>query len=234
MTAQILCVEDDPDITQAIGQVLGGAGLEVSTAADGREGLRRFHNGRPDAILLDVGLPMLDGWELLARIRAASDVPVLMLTAHSKLSDKVRGLHEGADDYLAKPFRNAELLARVRALLRRRRSGRPDREVFDDGCLELAFVSKEVRVDDRPVELTPGETRLLAALVRHAGQAMTTDELREQAWADPRSTERPASGAAQLASAVEQLSRKLGEACAAGSPIEAIPGSGYRYVGPAR
>ena len=111
--------------------------------------------------------------------------------------------------------------------------GRPDREVFDDGCLELAFLSKEVRVDDRPVELTPGETRLLAALVRHAGQSMTTDELREQAWGDPRSTERPASGAAQLASAVEQLSRKLGAACAAGSPIEAIPGSGYRYVGPA-
>jgi DNA-binding response OmpR family regulator len=234
MTAQILCIEDDPDIAQAIGLVLGGAGLEVSTAADGREGLRKFHNGRPDAILLDIGLPALDGWELLARIRAASDVPVLMLTAQSKLSDKVRGLHEGVDDYLAKPFRNAELLARVRALLRRRRSGRPDREIFDDGCLELGFVSKEVRVDDRPVELTPGETRLLAALVRHAGQAMTTDELREQAWADPRSTERPASGAAQLASAVEQLSRKLGEACAAGSPIEAIPGSGYRYVGPAR
>ncbi len=233
MTAQILCIEDDPDITLAIGLVLGGAGLEVSTAADGREGLRKFHNGRPDAILLDVGLPALDGWELLARIRAASDVPVLMLTAQSKLSDKVRGLHEGADDYLAKPFRNAELLARVRALLRRRRSGRPDREIFDDGCLELSFVSKEVRVDDRPVELTPGETRLLAALVRHAGQSMTTDELREQAWGDPRSTERPASGAAQLASAVEQLSRKLGEACAAGSPIEAIPGSGYRYVGPA-
>ena len=233
MTAQILCIEDDPDITLAIGLVLGGAGLEVSTAADGREGLRKFHNGRPDAILLDVGLPALDGWELLARIRAASDVPVLMLTAQSKLSDKVRGLHEGADDYLAKPFRNAELLARVRALLRRRRSGLPDREIFDDGCLELSFVSKEVRVDDRPVELTPGETRLLAALVRHAGQSMTTDELREEAWGDPRSTERPASGAAQLASAVEQLSRKLGAACAAGSPIEAIPGSGYRYVGPA-
>ncbi len=233
MNAHILCVEDDPDIAQAVGLVLGGAGLEVSTAADGREGLRKFHNGRPDAILLDVGLPALDGWELLTRIRDASDVPVLILTAHGQLSEKVRGLHAGADDYLAKPFRNAELIARVRALLRRRRSGRPDREIFDDGCLELAFVSKEVRVDDRPVELTPGETRLLAALVRHAGQTLTTDELREQAWGDPRSTERPATGTAQLASTVEQLSRKLGAACAAGSPIEAIPGSGYRYVGPA-
>lgn len=233
MSAQILCVEDDPDIAQAIGLVLGGAGLEVSTAADGREGLRKFHNGRPDAILLDIGLPALDGWEVLSRIRDASDVPVLMLTANGQLSDKVRGLHAGADDYLAKPFRNAELLARVRALLRRRRSGRPDREIFDDGCVELAFVSKEVRVDDSPVELTPGETRLLAALVRHAGQTLTSDELRDEAWGDPRNTERPATGTAQLASTVEQLSRKLGEACAAGSPIEAIPGSGYRYVGPA-
>ena len=232
MTAQILCVEDDADVAHALGLVLRGGGLEVSTATDGREGLRKFHNGRQDAVLLDVGLPALDGWEVLARIRHASDVPVLMLTAQGHLSDKVRGLQAGADDYLAKPFRNAELLARVRALLRRRR-GRPDLEIFDDGCVELAFVSKQVRVDDQPVELTPGETRLLAALVRQGGQTLTTDELREQAWGDPRSTERPATGTAQLASTVEQLSRKLGDACAAGSPIEAIPGSGYRYVGPA-
>jgi len=234
MTAQILCVEDDADVARALRLVLRGGGLEMSTATDGREGLRKFHNGRHDAVLLDIGLPALDGWEVLARIRAASDVPVLMLTAQGHLSDKVRGLQAGADDYLAKPFRNAELLARVRALLRRRRSGRPDLEIFDDGCVELAFVSKQVRVDDQPVELTPGEGRLLAALVRHAGQILTTDELREEAWGDPRSTERPASGTAQLTGTVEQLSRKLGEACAAGSPIEAIAGSGYRYVGPAR
>jgi DNA-binding response OmpR family regulator len=233
MTAQILCVEDDTDVAHAIGLVLRGGGLEVSTATDGRDGLQRFHNGRQDAVLLDVGLPTLDGWELLARIRDASDVPVLMLTAHGELSEKVRGLQSGADDYLAKPFRNAELLARVRALLRRRRSGRPDLEIFDDGRVELAFTSKEVRVDDQPVPLTPGEGRLLAVLVRQAGQILTTDELREQAWGDPRSTERPASGTGQLTAMVEQLSGKLGDACAAGSPIEAIPGAGYRYLGPA-
>jgi DNA-binding response OmpR family regulator len=187
MTAQILCVEDDADVALALELVLRGGGLEMSTATDGREGLRKFHNGRHDAVLLDIGLPALDGWEVLARIRAASDVPVLMLTAQGHLHDKVRGLQAGADDYLGKPFRNAELLARVRALLRRRRSGRPDLEIFDDGCVELAFVSKQVRVDDQPVELTPGEGRLLAALVRHAGQILTTDELREEAWGDPRS-----------------------------------------------
>jgi DNA-binding response OmpR family regulator len=233
MTAQILCIEDDADVAHAIGLVLAGGGLEVSTATDGREGVKSFHNGRQDAVLLDVGLPTLDGWEVLARIRAASDVPVLMLTAEGQLSDKVRGLQAGADDYLAKPFRNAELLARVRALLRRRRSGRPDLEIFDDGCVELAFVSKQVRVDGQPVTLTPGEGRLLAVLVRNAGQVLTSDELREQAWGDPRSTERPASGTRQLTAMVEQLSGKLGDACAAGSPIEAIPGSGYRYLGPA-
>ncbi len=233
MSAQILCIEDDPDIARAVEIMLQRAGFEVTAAADGRDGLRVFHNERPDAVLLDVGLPTLDGWEVLERIRAASDVPVLMLTAHGQLSEKLRGLQSGADDHLTKPFGNAELLARVRALLRRRRSGRPDLEVYDDGRVELAFVAQQVRVDDQPVELTPGEVRLLAALVRHPGQMMSAEELRQQAWGDPQRTERPADGTAKLAGTMEQLSRKLGEACASGTPIEVVAGSGYRYVGPA-
>jgi DNA-binding response OmpR family regulator len=232
MSAQILCIEDDPDIARALELILERAGFEVTAAADGRDGLRVFHNEPPDAILLDVGLPTLDGWEVLERIRATSDVPVLMLTAHGQLSERVRGLQSGADDHLTKPFGNAELLARVRALLRRRRSGHPDLEVYDDGRVELVFVAQRVRVDDQPVALTPGEVRLLATLVRHAGQTLSAAELREAAWGDPQRTERPADGTAKLTATVEQLSRKLGESCAEGSPIEVVAGSGFRYQRP--
>ncbi len=233
MNAQILCVEDDRDIVRAVEIALRRAGFAVASAADGREGLRMFHNEQPDVVLLDVGLPALDGWEVLARIRGASDVPVLLLTACSQLDHKVRGLQAGADDFLAKPFGNAELLARVRALLRRRRSGRPDLEVYDDGRIELAVAAQQVRMDDQPVDLTPGEVRLLAALVRHAGQVMSAGQLYEEAWGDPRRTERPAHDTGQLAGTLEQLRRKLGEACASGSPIEVLRGAGYRYVRPA-
>jgi DNA-binding response OmpR family regulator len=234
MNAHVLCIEDDPDIVRAVEMVLHRADIAVTSAADGREGLRCFHNEHPDAVLLDVGLPKLDGWEVLARIRDASDVPVLLLTARGQLSEKVRGLQDGADDYLTKPFANAVLLARVRALLRRRRSGVPDPEVYDDGQVELSFAAHQVRVNDKPLELTPGEVRLLGALVRHAGQALSADQLRDEAWSDPQRTERPAPGTAKLAGAMAELSRKLGRACASGSPIEALPGSGYRYVRPAR
>ena len=230
MTAQILFIEDEPDVGLAIETVLRRAGFEVAGATDGRKGLRIFHNDPPDAVLLDIGLPTLDGWEVLARIRDTSDVPVLLLTARGELAEKVHGLQAGADDYLIKPFGNAVLLARVRALLRRQRSGRQEAEVFDDGRVQLAFGARQVRVDNRPLALTPGEFRLLASLVRHAGQSMSADQLREEAWSDPRRTERPASGTAQLAETVERLTRKLGQACVSGSPIEAVPGSGYRYV----
>ena len=115
----VLVIEDDPDIALAIATVLRRGGLGVIRAADGRAGLREFHQRQPALVLLDVGLPVLDGWQVLERIRDLSDTPVLMLTAHGYEADKVRGLRAGADDYLAKPFGNAELLARIEALLRR-------------------------------------------------------------------------------------------------------------------
>jgi DNA-binding response OmpR family regulator len=230
MTAQILLIEDEPDIALAIETVLRRAGFEVDGASDGREGLRIFHNDPPEAVLLDIGLPILDGWEVLARIRDTSDVPVLLLTARGELDAKVRGLGAGADDYLTKPFANAVLLARVKALLRRPRSGRPAAEVYDDGRVQLAFGSQQVRVDNQPVALTPGEFRLLSALVRHAGQSMSAGQLHEAAWSDPRRTDRPAPGTAQLAETAEQLIRKLGRPSASGSPVEAVPGPGYRFV----
>jgi DNA-binding response OmpR family regulator len=119
VSSAILVIEDDPDIALAITTALSRGGFDVVGAADGRSGLREFHERHPALVLLDIGLPALDGWQVLERIRDLSDTPVLMLTAHGHETDKVRGLQSGADDYLAKPFGNAELLARIQALLRR-------------------------------------------------------------------------------------------------------------------
>jgi DNA-binding response OmpR family regulator len=253
MTSQILTVEDEPDIALAIETVLRRGGYAVIGAATGRDGLRAFHNERPDAVLLDVGLPGMDGWAVLDRIRDTSDVPVLMLTARSGLTDKVRGLHAGADDYLAKPFGNEVLLARVRALLRRRRSGRGESEVYDDGQVQLAFRIGQVRVDDQPVDLTPDEFAVLAALVRRPGECLTSHQLAEAVTAGkdgPEAAGPAGSGGAgggeaghalagtglaageparSLAGLVAALNRKLGQACPGGSPVEVRAAAGYRY-----
>ena len=227
MTAQILCIEDDEDIALAISMVLRRAGFDVIGAADGRDGLRAFHAGRPDVVLLDIGLPTMDGWAVLERIRDLSDVPVIMLTAHGLEADKVRGLALGADDYLTKPFGNAELVARVQALLRRSKPSRPAAEVYADAIIQLNFAAREVRVGDELIALTPSEFRLLAALVRHAGQTLSPDQLLEQAWNDPMRV-----GPERVKFAVMRLRRKLGQTDGADSPIEAVRGFGYRYVAP--
>ena len=228
MTTRILLIEDDPDIALAVQSVLDGAGFTVGTADDGRAGLRAFHERRPGLVVLDIGLPGLDGWEVLERIRDMSDIPVLMLTAHNLESDKVRGLRSGADDYLTKPFGNQELLARVQALLRRNRSDEPEPEVYDDGRLRVSFASREVLTDAAPVSLTPLEFRLLAALIRHTGQVLSPEQLLEQAWHDPLGI-----GPDRVKFSILRLRKKLGWP-AADSPIQAVRGFGYRYLPPSR
>src|SRR6185437_15919382 len=125
MNAQVLCIEDDPDIALAVRLVLRRAGLTVIHAASGEDGLRMFLAERPEVVLLDVGLPAMDGWRVLERIRAQNDTPVMMLTAHGLAADQFRGLHSGADDYLVKPFSNAELTSRVQLLLKQAHAVRP-------------------------------------------------------------------------------------------------------------
>jgi DNA-binding response OmpR family regulator len=223
---RVLVIEDDPDIARAIRTVLESGGLDVVTAADGRTGLRTFHAGRPGLVVLDVGLPELDGWAVLDRIRDLSEVPVLMLTSHGLEAEKVRGLRAGADDYVTKPFGNAELLARVEALLRRSRPAAETAEVYDDGRVRVAFADGEVSVNDCPVRLTPTEFRLLAALVRHPAQILSPDQLLAQAWQDPAGI-----GPDRVKFTVMRLRRKLGQHDA-GAPIEAVRGFGYRYLPP--
>ncbi|HEY3977985.1 MAG TPA: response regulator transcription factor [Streptosporangiaceae bacterium] len=251
MTGSALVIEDEPDIACAIRAVLESGGLKVLTAADGRSGLRSFHSGRPAVVLLDLGLPVLDGWAVLDRIRELSDVPVLILTSHGLEAEKVRGLRAGADDFVTKPFSNAELLARVQALLRRGRlspgparpapgdgersgpepgpaPGPAPAEVYDDGLIRVAFGGGEVSVADRPVRLTPTEFRLLAALVRHPNQVLSPDQLLAQAWQDPAGV-----GPDRVKFAIMRLRRKLGPE-GADSRIEAVRGFGYRYRRPVR
>ena len=229
MKGRVLVIEDDQDISLGIRTVLSRSGFEVASSADGKQGLRAFHVARPDLVVLDIGLPTLDGWAVLERIRDLSDVPVLILTAHDKEADKVRGLHGGADDYLTKPFGNRELAARVEALLRRPRTEQPQAEVYDDGRLLVKFDAREVSVGGAPVTLTPTEFRLLAALIRHPGQILSPDQLLELAWNDPLGV-----GPERVKFGVMRLRRKLGQDPGEpGARIEAVRGFGYRYVPPA-
>ena len=225
--ATILVVDDEADLRRALEVLLGRAGFTVVTAPDGRAGLRALHDHHPELVLLDLGLPELDGLEVLERIRDVSDVPVLVLTARGRESDKVRGLHGGADDYLTKPYGNEELVARVHALLRRGRSGpvSPGTGGFDDGRVRVDFARRSVSIGDggTEVQLTPVEYRLLAALVGHAGQVLSPEQLLEQAWDDPTGV-----GADRVKFAVHRLRRRLGWS-GPDSPIEAVRGFGYRY-----
>ena len=223
--ARVLVIEDEPDLRRLLRIVLERGGYEMLEAADGRAGLRVMHDERPDLIILDIGLPLLDGWQVLERVRDVSDVPVLLLTARALEAEKVRALHAGADDYVTKPFGREELVARVHTLLRRARPPADDEraERYDDGVVSVEFATREVAVRGEPVSLTPTEWRLLAALVRHAGQVLSPDQLLEQAWEDPTGV-----GRDRVKFAVLRLRRKLGFE-AHDSQIESVRGFGYRY-----
>jgi len=181
----VLVIEDEADIRQLLRTLLEREGYSVAEALEGRDGVRQFHQSHPDIVILDVGLPDLDGWQVLERIRDMSDVPVLMLTALGTERDKVRGLNSGADDYLTKPFSRVELLARLQAVGRRQVSKGEPVTTFDDGTLHIDFAHQEVTIDSTTIILTPTEYRLLATLARHQGQVLSSDQLIELAWDDP-------------------------------------------------
>ena len=222
---RVLVVEDEPDLRRSLDRVLTLAGFTVLLAADGRAGLRAVHDLRPDLVLLDIGLPGLDGWQVLSRLRDLSDLPVLLLTAHGAEAEKVRGLRAGADDYLTKPYGNNELVARVHALLRRGRTGLPaDPDVYDDGLMRLDPGARTVLVGGADVRLSPTEFRLLAVLARNSGQVLTPAQLLDRVWGDPSGI-----GPERVKFAVLRLRRRLGWADPGSSPIQSVRGIGYRY-----
>jgi DNA-binding response OmpR family regulator len=225
----ILIADDDADIRRLIVGLLERAGFRALQAANGRDALRLLYAHRPAAVVLDVTMPALDGWQVLERIREVSDVPVLMLTAKGEELDRVRGLRAGADDYVPKPFGRLELLARIEALLRRS-SGRVEMpDSYSDDLLEVDFEQRRVLVRGEPAPLTPLEFRLLGAFVHHPGQVLSRDELLELAWGDPSTR-----SADEVKLYVGYLRRKLDAAAGAGSAIETVRGFGYRYTAPGR
>ncbi|HYI67332.1 MAG TPA: response regulator transcription factor [Candidatus Limnocylindrales bacterium] len=174
--ATILVVDDEPKITQLVRDYLERAGFSVLTAGDGSEALMRARTESPDLVVLDLGLPQLDGLDVTRRLRREADVPIIMLTARDDETDKLIGLELGADDYVTKPFSPRELVARVRAVLRRRdRAGADD--VLRVGELELDVPRMRLEVAGRVVELTATEFTLLAAMARQPGRVFTRAQL---------------------------------------------------------
>jgi DNA-binding response OmpR family regulator len=222
----VLVVEDESAIASFVAAYLKNAGYGVRVAATGGDALRQLAAEKPSLIVLDLMLPDMDGIEICRRVRQDSDLPVLMLTARDDDVDKIIGLEVGADDYLTKPFNPRELVARVKAILRRASSERADREsaVIRHGELTVDSGRREVKVGDQEVQLAPKEFDLLWELLDHRGLVLTRDQLLERVWGytfagDTRTVDVH----------VRQLRRKLGDA----SPIVTVWGVGYK-VGPAR
>jgi two-component system, OmpR family, phosphate regulon response regulator OmpR len=177
---RILLIEDDPRLAEMVSEYLGQAGFRVSVAAEGRDGLERLARESYDALVLDLMLPDMDGLEVCRRLRAKADTPVLMLTARGDAMDRVVGLELGADDYLPKPFEPRELLARLRAILRRRQDGR-SANVLRFGRLEIDRDARVVRVDGAERSLTGHQFTLLAVLAENAGRVLSRDTLMDLA-----------------------------------------------------
>jgi two-component system response regulator MprA len=179
----VLVVDDEPAVRQALGRALKFEGYETEMADDGVAALTSIAERPPDAVVLDLAMPRLDGLEVCRRLRAAGDgTPILVLTARAAVSDRVAGLDAGADDYLVKPFALEELLARLRALLRRAGPGDGEDEVLRFADLSLDPATREVRRGDRLIELTRTEFLLLELLLRNARQVLTREVIFDRVW----------------------------------------------------
>jgi len=226
MAGTILLVEDEPSVGELVKGYLGRDGYRVIWVRSGEEALAELDRHPIRIVLLDIGLPGMDGFEVCQAVRARSQVPILMLTARDEEPDRVVGLEVGADDYLTKPFNPRELVARVKSILRR---ATPDRreletETIDHGDLHVDAGRREARVGDEEIQLAPKEFDLLWELLDHRGLVLTRDQLLERVWGytfagDTRTVDVH----------VRQLRRKLGDA----SPIVTVWGVGYK-VSPAK
>lgn len=180
MSARILVIEDEDRIRQFLQRGLSFEGYRVDVASDGSIGLDLFRENPPDLVLLDLMLPGMDGLEVCRRIRAASEVPILMLTAKENIEDRVTGLDAGADDYLVKPFAFDELVARVRALLRRAQPTKP--QVYRFADLELDTGTRQGKRGDQTFDLTAKEYELLELFMRHPRQVLTREVIFDRVW----------------------------------------------------
>ncbi len=178
----ILLIDDDTNLSNLLAEYLRNQGHIVHSASDGQKGLHTFFDQKPDLIVLDVTMPVKDGWETLKRIREMSQTPVIMLTARSDESDILRGFSLGVDDYVSKPFSFAQLGARVRAVLTRSGESISPAERLEAGTLNVDLSTRRVIRDGELVPLTPTEFKLLVALMRHPGEVISAEDLVREVW----------------------------------------------------
>ena len=225
MKHRILVVDDEPSVTDLLTYNLRKAPYDVRVAADGRAGLRLAKEFRPDLILLDLMIPEVDGLDVCRELRKSSSVPIIMITALGEETDRVVGLELGADDYVTKPFSVRELMARIKAVLRRaeNKTTEPSTIISGAGGLHMNVEGRAVMVDNSPIELTRLEFDLLHRLLINRGRVLTRERLLEQAWGyeyvgDTRAVD----------SAVKRLRAKLRAASSKADCIESVRGLGYR------
>jgi two-component system response regulator MtrA len=226
MNEQVLLVEDDPALSELATLILERVGFETSTVADGEAALERFRKDPFDLILLDVMLPVRDGLEVCRTIRATSSVPIIMLTAKDDTSDVVAGLEVGADDYITKPFKGPELVARIRAVLRRT-SSETDEVRHVVGDLEIDPAAYVCTKGGRPVDLSATEFRLLLELVRHPRRVLTRPHLLRHVW------EYEYVGDTRLVDmAIKRLREKIEDNPSAPRLVQTVRGVGYCFDPP--
>lgn len=222
-----MVIEDEKEIRDLVRYNLEKAGFRVAAAGDGEEGLRQLFAARPDALVLDLMLPGMNGLEILREVRgepATHDLPVIVLTARSAEMDKLLGFEHGADDYLTKPFSPRELVARVKALVRRARPTGLTRTI-EMGALRIDIDAREAKLADVKLDLTPREFDLVAFLARHPGRVLSRDELLRKVWGYDYVGE-----TRTVDVHVRRLRAKLGGSA---DCIETVLGAGYKFVTPA-
>lgn len=218
---KILVVDDDPRLREIVRIALEGAQFDVVTASDGSQALIHANREAPDLIVLDVGLPKADGFEICRKVRSTSDVPILFLTAHDDEVDRILGLELGADDYVTKPFSPRELVARIKAILKRSGHGAPARDALTRGNLRLDVAAHACSVGSTQVPLTATEFQLLHRLMRMPGRIHTRDQIIEELWGDGDVADRT------LDSHLRNLRKKLSAAGCA-SAVDTVHGVGIR------
>jgi DNA-binding response OmpR family regulator len=227
MNRVILLVDDDESLRQVISQYLTQEGYRVISAGSGVEALRLFYSERPDAVLLDLMMPGMDGWEVCARLRELSDAPILLVTARTSQEDKLRGFRLGIDDYLSKPFSLAELAARLQAVLSRsRKAGAQSERMLAWHDLRMDLGKRQVWCAGKLIPLTPTEFRMLEILLRKQGSVASEEELRQEIWG----SERPVDSSA-VRRYVWLLRQKIEGDPTKPLRVLAVRGAGYR-LGP--
>ena len=228
---KVLVIEDDPGIVEVVSLCfqLRWSGTSLVSAANGTKGLELVETESPDVVILDIGLPDIDGYQVLREIRRFSDVPVLMLTVRGEDTNIAKGLELGADDYITKPFSHIELIARVQAVLRRVQgvSVTDENQLFSSGKLAVDFARNEILLDKKPIKLTSTERKLLYYLIRNEGRILSHESLLAKIWGETYIDARDL-----LRVHIQHLRQKLGDSTESPSIIVTEHGMGYKFVRP--